>query len=194
MSQPGSPIGPSYSYATADLCDTHLENPVDVVAESKIAVMQPGLLRWVVPELLGLPPTVPFPVRCFLSACLTGYCKWGNEFIVQPGSVGSMYMLRCMGVLLVSCRARRRCAMRLSVNRLPTLSCRSSRRVPFQFSQQHLREPCRDFGGRRSFHGPAATVKCQVCRQHRRRRSSSTAGARQLAARATHPPSNAACC
>ncbi|KAL4426033.1 hypothetical protein ABPG77_007829 [Micractinium sp. CCAP 211/92] len=45
MSQPGSPIGPSYSYATADLCDAHLENPVDVVAESKIAVMQPGLLR-----------------------------------------------------------------------------------------------------------------------------------------------------
>ncbi|KAL4421564.1 hypothetical protein ABPG75_010855 [Micractinium tetrahymenae] len=45
MSQPASPRGTPFSYATADLCDAHLENPVDVVAEAKVAVVQPGLLR-----------------------------------------------------------------------------------------------------------------------------------------------------
>lgn len=55
MSQPGSPVGASYSYATADLCDAHLENPVDVVAEAKIAVVQPGLLRWVLRSRTSVP-------------------------------------------------------------------------------------------------------------------------------------------
>ena len=31
--------------ATADLCDAHIHEPVDVVSESGLQVVQPGLLR-----------------------------------------------------------------------------------------------------------------------------------------------------
>ena len=31
--------------ATADLCDAHIEHPVDVVAEAKVSIIHPGLLR-----------------------------------------------------------------------------------------------------------------------------------------------------